>query len=141
MKVKGLKKLENQFKRMPGEIREEIKVALAQAAREITDLMENLVPKDTGLLAGSIGWVWGDKVPKGAFSLMKVRAGTTDPDLLITIYAGDREAYYGRWVEFGTKAQAAHPFFYPAYRAMRKRVNALMRTAIRRGIKRAAAGG
>lgn len=139
MTIKGQKKLENQIRRISAEMKEELRQALAQSAREITDLMENLVPKETGRLAGSIGWTWGNKVPGGAMTLGKLRGGG-DPDLLITIYAGDKEAYYARWVEFGTKNQGAHPYFYVAYRAMRKRMNSLLRAATRRAIKRGAGG-
>lgn len=81
-----------------------------------------------------------------------------------TAYAGDDTAFYARFVEFGTKetpyraprqnrnyrrtailtraygahaATPAQPFFYPAYRANKKRAKAKISRAINKAIKKA----
>lgn len=134
-RVVGVQKLNRKLGKIPAAVREEVRTAMVRSAREIADLAEVLVPQDTGRLAGSIGWTWGE-APRGALSLGKVATGG---DMTITVYAGDREAFYARWVEFGTVEVAAQPFFFPAYRALRKRSKSRIRRAWTRGIKKAAA--
>lgn len=134
-RVVGVQKLNRKLGKIPAAVREEVRTAMVRSAREIADLAEVLVPQDTGRLAGSIGWTWGE-APRGALSLGKVATGG---DMTITVYAGDREAFYARWVEFGTVKVAAQPFFFPAYRALRKRSKSRIRRAWTRGIKKAAA--
>jgi hypothetical protein len=60
-------------------------------------------------------------------------------DLVAAVKAGDAKAFYARWVEFGTQKMQARPFFFPAYRALKKRVksriNREMKKAIREGAK------
>lgn len=117
-----------------------------------------------GALRDSIGWTWGDKAPKGSIKLGNVlsRSGRSDHDLVITIYAGDDKAFYARWVEFGTKSHSidavnqptmgrggrnfgthvdhpganATPFFYPAYRAERRRVKSNISRAVNSAARR-----
>lgn len=134
-RVVGVQKLNRKLGKIPAAVREEVRTAMVRSAREIADLAEVLVPQDTGRLAGSIGWTWGE-APRGALSLGKVATGG---DMTITVYAGDREAFYARWVEFGTVKVAAQPYFFPAYRALRKRSKSRIRRAWTRGIKKAAA--
>lgn len=117
-----------------------------------------------GALRDSIGWVWGSKAPKGSVSLGQVKGagGVGRNDLTITIYAGNDKVFYARWVEFGTKphgidaknaptmgragvnfgkhvdhpgASSSNAFFFPAYRALRKRSKDRITRAIRSSIR------
>lgn len=54
------------------------------------------------------------------------------------VAAGDETAFYARMVEFGTPRNAASPFFYPAYRALRRGLRARMSRAVRRAIRKVA---
>lgn len=133
--VEGLDRLRRKLTRtIPQNVQRRTREAMAASAREITNMMEALAPQDTGRLAGSIGWTWGD-APKG--SLVLARSPKTDDGMRITIYAGDRDAFYARFVEFGTVNVRPHPFFYPSWRAnrirARRRINTAMRRAIRQG--------
>jgi len=84
-------------------------------------------------------------------------------DMRITIFAGDDKAFYARWAEFGTAPHSlakgadrssrrrrnlpgrqhpgarAHPFFYPAYRANRKKLKSRVSRAITKAAKKVAA--
>lgn len=137
-KILGLDRLNRKLKRLPDVARDQIREAIAQSAREIVDLAVNLVPVDSGALAGSIGWTWG-KAPKGAMTLGTVKSNGSE--LVATVYAGDSEAFYARWVEFGTQKMTAQPFFYPSYRALRKRSKSRIKRAITKAAKKVAAGG
>ena len=60
--------------------------------------------------------------------------------LRLTIYANAKDSKgrpYASWVEFGTKRSAANPFFWPSYRALRRRVMGRIMRAIRKAIKEA----
>ena len=133
-KVLNVAKLNRKLAQLPAVSREEIRKAIAQSAREIADLAESLVPVDSGKLAGSIGWTWGS-APKGSMTLARARSG----DLVATVYAGDDEAFYARWVEFGTRNMGAQPFFFPAYRALRKRARSRVSRAVTKAAKKVAA--
>jgi HK97 gp10 family phage protein len=64
--------------------------------------------------------------------------------MAITIYAGTRDkslgsadAFYARFQEFGTVKMTANPFFYPAWRANRKRVKGAITRAVKRAVRKA----
>lgn len=153
MAIIGLNSLQKKLKRLPELAREEISKAMEAGANEMVALAKSLVPRDSGDLASSIAWTWGD-APKGAVVLGTVRASKTG-NMVITIYAGDDQSFYARWVEFGTSGHtnggmfegsqhpgtAAQPFFYPSWRAVRKRVKGRVTRSINKSAKRAAAGG
>lgn len=140
-RIIGLAKLHKKLQRMPDVAKTKIKAAMERGADEIVAMMRNLVPKPgsapyaTGALRDSIGWTWG-KAPQGAMTLGKMAANNLAGELTITIYAGtrdkklgDADAYYARFVEFGTKHMAASPYFYVSYRANKKKVRSRIRRA------------
>lgn len=135
VKVLNVDRLNRKLAALPAAVKVEIRPALEKSADEIAALARRLVPVDSGDLRDSIGWTWGT-APRGAISLGTVKAG----DLTITVYAGNSEAFYARWVEFGTVKTSAQPFFYPAYRAMRKRAKSRIKRAGTKAAKKVAAG-
>lgn len=149
--IKGLKELQRKLDRLPTAAKARIRTAMEQGAGEIVALAKSLVPVDTGSLRDSIGWTWG-RAPNGALTLGKVQ--TVGGDLTITVYAGNSDAFWARWVEFGTKSHAAggmfegatipdipaSPFFFVSYRANRKRVKSRITRAINKAAKEVAAG-
>lgn len=166
-KILNLARLERKLKRLPAVTEALIRAAMEKSADDIVALARRLVPQDSGDLYKSIGWTWGAP-PRGSMTLGKVAKSALGKGLTITVYAGDDEAFYARWVEFGTKASdarasrrdmnyrrtlvmtkdyAAHaatpaqPFFFPAYRANRKSAKARIRRATRQAARKVAAGG
>jgi len=152
MAVLGLTRLNRKLKAMPEAAKAEIAKAMEQSAKEIVALAKSLAPVDDGDLRDSIGWTWG-AAPQGAVTLGKVKA--SGGNLVITVYAGGGDAFYARFVEFGTAPHlndgrfagsehpgtAAQPFFYPSWRAGRKRAKGRVTRAITKAAKRVAAGG
>lgn len=137
-KVIGLPKLRKKLEALVAVGRDEIRRAMEASADEIVALAKSLAPVDKGDLKDSIGWTWG-KAPKGAMTLGKVQSDGVDSEFTITIYAGNSEAYYARWVEFGTQKMAAQPYFYPSYRALRRRSKSRVTRAVTKAIKKVAA--
>ncbi|WP_369455944.1 HK97-gp10 family putative phage morphogenesis protein [Brucella anthropi] len=137
-RIIGLEKLQKKLNAMPKLVKQEIRKALEQSAEEIVSLAKSLVPVDKGDLRDSIGWTYGD-VPKGSISLGSVKASELTGDLTITVYAGNSQAFYARWQEFGTQKMQAQPFFYPAYRALRRRAKGRVTRATNKAAKKVAA--
>ncbi|MFZ5674284.1 MAG: HK97 gp10 family phage protein [Pseudomonadota bacterium] len=172
VKIVNYARLKRKFRRMPDMVKAQIRKSMEESANEIVGMMKRLVPVGSsgragskksaghGALRDSIGWTWG-KAPKGAFAV----AAAKDPNgLTLTIYAGDKDAFYARWVEFGTAPHvirakslkgmgkdgrlglkvdhpgaAASPFFFPAWRANRKPARAKLRKAVREAARQVAA--
>jgi len=123
--------------------------ALEQGAQQIVSTAKNLVPKDSGDLERSIGYTFGEYTPANPNVRGVAAGGGGDPDLSITIHAGDAKAFYAAMVEFGTSPHDnggkfkgtkhpgtnAAPFFYPAYRANKKSVKARVTRAMNKAIK------
>lgn len=152
-KVLGLDRLRRKLARFPAVVEAEIRLAMEASANEIVAMAKSLAPKESGTLANSIAWTYGD-APKGAIVLGKVKQGRAG-NLRITVYAGGPDAFYARMVEFGTAphlnggrfagsqnpGSAAQPFFYPAYRANKKSAKSRISRAINKAAKKVAAGG
>lgn len=137
-KILNLARLQRKLNRLPEVAKATIRAAMEAAADQVVAMMKSLVPVDKGDLRDSIGWTWG-KAPKGASVVAAVKA-SLGADLTITIYAGNTEAYYARWQEFGTQNMPAQPYFYVSWRANKKAAKTKVRAAIRKAAKQVAAG-
>lgn len=155
-KIQGLDRLKRKLQAFPDAARLEISKAMEEGAQEMVNLARSLVRIGTTMqLHDSINWTWGD-APQGSIKLGTVRQkGKGSGNMAITVYAGNSDAFYARWVEFGTSGHvqggmfagsehpgtAAQPYFYPAYRAVRKRIKSRITRAISKSTKRVASGG
>lgn len=134
--VKGIAGFQRKMRAIPLSVRLEVVKQLEKEAEKIVKLMRAFAPKGTSLqLLNSIGWTWGD-VPPGAITVGKV-AGNQFDRIAIKIYAGGGDAFYAKFQEFGTVKMAANPFFFPVYRAEKRRVKSNLRRAVKRGFKKA----
>lgn len=155
MAVQGLDKLNRKLRRLPDVARAEIAKAMEKSAGEVVALAKTLAPTDSGALRASIGWTWGD-APEGSMVLGSVRqSGKGAGNMAITIFAGNSDVFWARWVEWGTSPHTnaglfagsqhpgtpAQPFFFPAYRARRRSAKSRVSRAITKSAKRVAAGG
>jgi HK97 gp10 family phage protein len=148
---------------LPKVVAQACKEAMEEGAQEIVEAMRNLVPVQSGALRESIGWCWGDP-PKGSARIVAFgRSGkeASGNEIKISIYAGNDDAYYARWVEFGTHergpgtykdesghkrdagaighhATAAHPFFFPVWRAYKRRLHSRITRKVNAAIKQLA---
>ena len=136
-------RLRARLAKIPDIAREAAAAAMEEGAAEIVAEMKTLAPVDSGDLRDSIGWTWGD-IPAGSFMIDEIRsgknAGQQYATLRIKIYAGSREAFYARFIEFGTKTGVrAQPFFFAAYKKWggKAKFRARVRAAIRKRIKEA----
>lgn len=151
MTVLGLDRLNRKLRKFPAVAEAMIKAQMEEVAAEIVAMMKRLVAVDDGTLRDSIGWTWGT-APNG--SMVIATAKSANGKLVLTIFAGSAEAYYARWVEFGTSPHKnggkfkgtmnpgtnAQPFFYVSWRASRKAVRRKISRAITASAKKIAAG-
>lgn len=121
------------YQTVPKAVRAAARGALEKGADELVDYIRSLAPVDDGFLLTSIGWTWGEP-PKGAIALDDI-SPDQDPSMRIVVYAGSELAFYASWVEFGTSKAPAHPFFWPAYRALRSRIRSRITRAINKAIR------
>lgn len=137
--VLGRARLEKKLRALPDAAKTRIRAEMEKVAEEIVSMAKSLVPVDTGDLRDSIGWTWG-RAPKGSMVLATAEA-QLGSDLSLTIFAGNSEAYYARWIEFGTVKLPAQPYFFVSYRANAKRAKSQIRKAVRDSARAVARGG
>lgn len=164
---------------VPKVVRERLRPVIEAQAAEVVAMQKRLVPAESGALRKSIRWRMGSFEVASSANLTAGggrRGGAKggglavkgDPDLTATIVAGDRVAFYARFVEFGTKAHrirprtrggslaiggrvlapgevVSHPgarpkpFFFGPFRASRKRIKRRVATATGKAVREAAA--
>lgn len=118
-KVEGLARLKARWARIPAAMRAQVRPAIDTGADELVAFQQRLAPVDDGTLRASIRKEEGPHM------------------LAVDVKAGSRKAFYARFVEFGVHGRPAHPFFYPPYRALKRRI----RSRIGRAIGKAVRGG
>lgn len=134
-------RLQQKLRAVPAKVQMAVKPVLERHAAEVVMQMKALAPRDSGALRDSIGWTWG-AAPKGSLVLGVVKGKGKLSGPHITIYAGtrdktlgDQDAFYARWLEFGNSRMPAHPFFFPVWRANRRRVKSSVSRAIKNSLK------
>jgi HK97 gp10 family phage protein len=153
--IQGIPRLLRKLEKLKTQTAPAIRPVMEIVAERICQDMRALVPRgETGELAKSIGWTWG-KAPERSMVIQKAEVGS----MVLTIYAGNKKAFYARWREFGTRANTkgealtyasgrrrtggghsgtrAQPFFYPSFRANKKMFVREMRKALNQAIKAA----
>lgn len=132
--VDGLDKFNARWRKIPKAARVNVRAAMEDLANDIVEEMWSRAPHGaTGVLGASIGWTWGE-APKGSLTIGTV-GGREYGALRITIYAGGGDAFYARFQEFGTVKMPANPFFFPVWRARKRRVKGRISRAISKAIK------
>jgi HK97 gp10 family phage protein len=140
MAVEGLEAARAKMRALPVEVQAAVRSEMERIAEEMVIAMRAACPKDSGELATSIGWTWG-QAPSG--SLTVTTFGTDDFSL--TIFAGSsatevtnsRGARFqkAKLLEFGTKEMAAQPYFFPVIRAYKRSVTRRINAAGRKAAK------
>lgn len=132
----NLTRLEHKLRvAIPKAMERNVRAAMEESAGEIVAMMKALVPYDSGDLHDSIGWAWGG-APKGSKLIAKAVAGQSG--MVLTIYAGDDEAFYAHFIEWGTQKMKAQPFFFPSFRARQSATRSKITKAVKEGIREGA---
>lgn len=146
--ILGLARLQRKLDRMPKVAKELIRQRMAEVADDTVRMMKSLAGDPA--IINSIGWTWG-AAPKGSRVVAVAKGAGLGGDLTITIYAGDNDAFYVWWWEFGTADRVqkttgrragrmtAGPFFFVSWRAQRRSARNKMRRAVRDAARAVAA--
>lgn len=141
MAIEGLDRVSRKLALIPQKAMEALAEQLEANATALVAEMKRLAPKETGRLAASIGWTWGD-APKGTMTLGTVKGGRRSGQgfgvMRITIYAGGRgkkDPFWAWFQEFGTSKMAANPFFFPTYRAKKSAMKSAATRAFKKAVK------
>lgn len=152
MAIQGLAQLTRKMRAIPQKAKDAARIAVVQGAEEIAALQRNLAPVEDGGLRGSIHVTLpGQTTPPYS---QPGGARTAGPEETI-VTAGNSKVRYAHLVEFGTAAHIngglfagtqhpgtkAEPFFWPGYRALKKRSRSRITRSINKAIKDVAAGG
>jgi HK97 gp10 family phage protein len=152
MAIQGLAQLRRKMRAIPQKAKDAARVAVVHGAEEIQGVQQNLVPYKEGELHDSIHVTLpGQTTPPYS---QPGGARTAGPEEAI-VTAGNSKVRYAHLVEFGTEQHPnggmfagtehpgtkAQPFFWPGYRAVRKRVRSRITRSINKAIKDVAAGG
>lgn len=121
-RTKNRRRLSIKLSRLKPEIVRELAPAIETNARLVHEMQKRLVEKESQALLRSLNYY----------------AVTGYQGLKWRVTAGDDDAFYARMVEFGTPRNTASPFFYPAYRALRRGLKARTSRATRKAIKKVA---
>lgn len=116
-RLEGLERLKRRLARLPARMRTEVKAALETSADELVEFQKRLVPVESGALRDSI----------------VKRDGRHE--LSVEVSAGNNDAFYAPFVEFGTVDTPASPFFFPPYRALRRRIRGRTSRAVRKAVR------
>jgi HK97 gp10 family phage protein len=124
----GLSSLERKLRAIPKATRVEVRSVLVKSASEMVDLAQAIVPVDEGQLKGTI------------------RQHPGKHDLAVVVRAGGDATTVNGYdmalaVEHGTVDTPEQPFFWPAYRAIKKRAKSRATRAIKRAVRTAIGGG
>lgn len=126
-RVRGVNKLRRTLKRMGPEATAEVREALADGAEKILQSAKDRVPVDTGNLQQLLS-------AKSSGDGMSARIGLRGK-------RANRRAFYGRFIEFGTKIRAARPFLVPAFEQNKDGIVARLRVALDRVLTRISSAG
>lgn len=148
--VNGIENIRRLHKSIPQRVRAEVTAQLETEAQKFVQ-EANAIKPDEKI---TIGWTWGS-APAGAITVGKV-ANREYEKIAITIYAIGPLLEDARVpisladvFEFGTNPRTqrstgkftgsmpASPYFFPTYRANRRRVRANLSRAVSRGFKKA----
>ncbi|MHB8110493.1 MAG: HK97-gp10 family putative phage morphogenesis protein [Syntrophorhabdaceae bacterium] len=109
--------------KITAEIEKKVMDRLESAAQRVAEKARSLVPvgKD---VTGKGKW---SKREAGALkNTIRVVRLKGDPKQNIRVYAGNRDVYYARFVEYGTVKMKAKPFMRPALNASKAEIKAIV---------------
>lgn len=100
-------------------------------------MAQHLAPVDTGDLRNSIEVT----LPAGKTPAYSQPGGSrTAGELEALVTVGNMDVRYAHLAEYGTAEAAAQPYFWPAWRTVRKRVENRMKRVMRKAARDAFAG-
>jgi HK97 gp10 family phage protein len=125
-------RLERRLEAIPKAVRAALKPALAASGNELAALMKQLAPEDEGDLKESIAVTLpGESTP--AYSQPGGSRVVGELEVLVTV--GNHAVRYPHLQEYGTAHHEAQPFFWPAFRLLRKKLDSRIKRAVGKAVR------
>ena len=124
-KVEGLERLKRRLARLPAKMKAQVKPAIHQGADELVAMQKRLAPVGKG-------------DPKNGIRLRDSIHKEDGPhELAVVVIADDPVGKFNnaRLQEFGTTDTPAQPYFYPPYRALRRRIRGRITRAVGKAVR------
>lgn len=133
MKINGFQKLMRKLAKVPDEVKIRAQSDLMLAGREINMLQRSLAPQDDGALRGSIRT---EALPDGEVGVAILAGGAATTVQVRQSEKGNAGNYdYALGQEYGTQQMQANSYFWPGYRARKKRALNRVRAGWKRSLK------
>jgi len=128
----GLDRMNRRFAAVLRNIKEVVEPALVKSGDELAGAIRQLAPEDTGDLKGSVAVTSpGQSTPP--YSQPGGSRVAKDSEVLVTV--GNVAVRYPHLVEYGTANSPAKPYFWPAFRLLRKRLQNRTKRAISKAVR------
>ena len=131
--VNGIPEVQAMFRRRAAAVVAAVRSQARKSGEDVAASMRYLAPREDGDLQGSIRVEDANLVPtrRGARGFVGVIVKAGDAST-IAISASGGKFQNARLQEFGTRRMPANPYFYPAWRANRRRVRSALARAARK---------
>lgn len=127
-----LARLQQRLDAIPKSVREAVRPALTKSGEELVAAMRQLAPEDTGALKDSIvATLPGERTPP--YSQPGGARLVAENEVVVT--AGNSGVRYPHLVEYGTAQAVAQPFFWPAFRLAKKRIEGRIKRAVTKAVR------
>lgn len=127
-------RLERHLDAIPRAVKAAVVPALTKSGQDLATMQRVLAPRDSGDLQNSIAVT----LPGGTTPPYSQPGGSRtakENEVLVTV--GNSDVRYPHLVEYGTATAAAQPYFWPAYRLLKKKMASRIKRAIAKAVKEA----
>ncbi|NKM86346.1 HK97 gp10 family phage protein [Rhizobium laguerreae] len=117
---------------IPKAVREAVQPALAKSGQDLATMQRILAPRDTGDLQDSIHVTLpGETTPP--YSQPGGSRTAKENEVIVTV--GNSDVRYPHLVEYGTVNAAARPFFWPAFRLLKRKLANRIKRSISKAVR------
>lgn len=127
-----LERLRKRLEAIPKGVKDAVQPALLRSGDELSARMQQLAPHDTGALRDSIAVTTAGQMTP-AYS--QPGGSMVVPENAVAVTVGNSEVRYAHLQEYGTAHSPAHPFFWPSYRLLKKRISSRLKRAISKAVR------
>jgi HK97 gp10 family phage protein len=130
----SLESLNKRLAAVPKAVRQAVQPSLQKSGLELVAAMRTLAEpsRDSGDLIDSIEMTpGGEQTPPYS----QPGGSHTVPDNAVAVTAGNSDVRYPHLVEYGTAKAAAQPFFWPAFRLLRRRLQNRTKRAVGKAVR------
>jgi len=130
----SLESLNRRLAAIPKAVREAVQPALTNSGDELAAAMKALAEtsRDSGDLIESIAVTAGGQTTP---PYSQPGGSRVVPENAVAVTAGNSKVRYPHLVEYGTTKIAAQPFFWPAYRLLKKRLQRRIKRSIGKAVR------